>query len=163
MKYCPNSQRYPIGTRVQILPSAYIATVFGYEGKLATILCNDLENYTPDHGEYTVAIDGLPKSNFSIWHNDIQPIEKLDQTVLEDKELLPNKSLESKPEQGCVDMTLRDCIAIHALVGVLATPWHPEMGWAPGNGSPEAIKADAEQAYRYADAMLKAREEVKAA
>lgn len=53
-------------------------------------------------------------------------------------------------------MSLRDYFAAHALTGVLAMSWHPEMGCAPPDGTPWIV---ADYAYRVADAMLKEREE----
>ena len=52
-------------------------------------------------------------------------------------------------------MSLRDYFAGLALTGLIAMPWHPEMGWAPGIDTNEKL---AKRAYQIADAMIAARE-----
>ena len=52
-------------------------------------------------------------------------------------------------------MSLRDYFAGQALAGLIAQPWHPEMGGAPGIETNEIL---AKWAYRIADAMIAARE-----
>lgn len=52
-------------------------------------------------------------------------------------------------------MTLRDYFAGQAIAGMLASAYWEQNA----NGNPETERAVTEQAYRMADAMLKAREE----